>query len=1110
MGSWTTNKDLSLRIAQLSPAKRALLELKLGQSGARYISLRRILPRQTRDPVPLSFAQQRLWFLNQLEPESAAYNEATALRLQGDLHTHALSQALSALVERHEVLRTTVELDGGGKPIQVIGDPYPVDLPILDLQHKPETEIHRVVAEIRNKPFNLGRDLMLRAALLKTGAAEHILLVIRHHIASDGWSSGVFFEELAALYNASAKGQPNPLAPLLIQYADYAVWQREWLQGEQFEKQIAFWKEQLRDVPALELPADRPRPPIPTRRGARRSLALPPFLAERLTALSRKENATLFMTLLAAFQILLHRYSGQDDIAVGSPIAGRTRMETEGLIGFFVNTLVFRTDLSGNPTFKELLARVRQVALRAYEHQDLPFEKLVEELNPERDPGRSPLFQVVFAVQNMRRRREELTGLVVTPVELELAATKFDLFAAFVERAGSHRLRIEYSTDLFNHETIERMLGQFQTLLEAIASNPESRLSELPILTDAERRRILIEWNDTRRDHIPGCVHELFEKQVECTPDAIAVEFENEKLTYRELNHRANQLARYLRGQGVGPETLVGICLGRSPELVIAMLGVLKAGGAYLPLDPGYPMERLDWTLADARISVLLARKSAENTARSSDQSDQPSASFQQPRKRIYLDSEWDLIAAESTANPEKSATAENLAYVIYTSGSTGLPKGVPITHASLLNLVFWHHEAFSISASDRATQLAGPGFDAATWELWPYLTIGASIHIPDEATRLDPPSLQKWLVARAITISFVPTALAELLLKLAWPEPTALRILLTGGDTLHAFPPGQLPFKTYNNYGPTECTVVATSGQITSDPDGAHRPTIGRPIFNTQIYILDRRLQPLPIGVAGELHIGGVGLTRGYLNRPDLTVEKFIPNPFRSEVGARLYKTGDLARYLPNGDIEFLGRIDDQVNIRGCRIEPGEIEAALVQHPAVRQAAVLARGESPSDRRLVAYLVMHANARRAGQELRDYLKQKLPEYMVPAAFVFLDAMPLTPSGKLDRAGLPAAEFARAGDYVAPRTAVEEKLAAIWAELLRLERIGAHDNFFDLGGHSLLATRLVSKIKDVFGVGPALRAVFELPTLAGLSEHIESMRRASADAAQRQTEEIVL
>jgi amino acid adenylation domain-containing protein len=925
---------------------------------------------------PLSFAQQRLWFLGQLVPGSAFYNVPTAFRLTGTLNLTALQQTFNEIVRRHEALRTTFQLVDG-QPVQKIAPILTISIPVINLREVPaekrEAEARRIATEEAHCPFDLTNGPLLRVKLLQFDETEHVLLLNLHHIVSDGWSIGVLIREVGTLYAAFVTGKPSPLPALPIQYADFALWQREWLPGKVLETQLTYWQKQLADISILSLPADRPRPAIQTYRGATQTLSLPKPLSEALEALSQQEGITLFMTLLAAFQTLLYRYTCTEDIAVGSPIANRNRSDIEPLIGFFVNSLVLRTDLAGNPTFRELLSRVREVALGAYAHQDLPFEKLVEELHPERNLNQNPLFQVVFALQNAPVEALELPGLILSPQQFDSGTTRFDLEFHLWQQSAGNDLWVDrsdgisglvvYSTDLFDHATIERMLGHFQILLEGIVAHPEKRIADLQILSECELHQLLVEWNSTKADYAKKlCVHQLFEAQAERTPDAIALVLEDKQLTYRQLNTLSNQLAHYLKKQGFGAEDLIGICVGRSLEMVVGMLGILKVGAAYLPLDPTYPSERLNFILKDAQVPLVLT---------SSHWLEKEKFASIELSRVICLDQDWEKIVQKSEDNPISNVTAGNLAYVIYTSGSTGKPKGVQVQHSNLLNLVYWHQQAFGVSPLDRSTQIAGVAFDACVWEVWPYLTAGASIYFPNDETRLSPEKLRDWLVLKAITISFLPTPLAEKILQIEWPQNTPLRLLLTGGDKLHEYPLNSYPFQVVNNYGPAENTVVTTSGQIPVKNKADLAPPIGRPIANTQLYVLDAKLQPAAIGISGELYISGDGLARGYVNRPDLTAERFIPNPFSNKKGARLYKTGDLVRYRSDGNLEFLGRSDDQIKIRGFRLELGEIESVLNQHPAVLQTVAVEREDAAGEKRLVAYITLNAEAKEQPESIQ-------------------------------------------------------------------------------------------------------------------------------------------
>jgi amino acid adenylation domain-containing protein len=913
------------------------------------------IPRDTQ--LPLSFAQARLWFLYQLEGATGTYNMTGALSLSGSLQVEALKQALGAIIQRHEPLRTSFQpIDG--VPVQVI-DPKPIwKLSIINLEGQEAAAAEKLAYAEAQTPFDLTQSPLLRVTLLKLQPEKHILLINMHHIISDGWSIGVFVRELSHLYGAFVAGEKPTLADLPIQYADFAVWQRQWLQGKVLAAQLEYWKRQLADAPPLlELPTDRPRPAIQTFQGKTERFQLDSKLTQQLKALSQQSGCTLFMTLLAAFGVVLSRYSGQTDIVIGSAIANRNRREIEGLIGFFVNTLALRLDLSEKPSFAAFLKQVQTVTQDAYEHQDLPFEMLVEELQLERKLDRNPLVQVMFALQNATNEAWNLPGLTIAEMSWELDPARFDLEVHLSEVNDGIAGFCCYNIDLFDGTTIARLLEHFQNILKAIIANPQQSVGLLPLLSEQEQKQLLVNWNQTQADYPQDkLVHQLFEVQAASQPEAVALIFEDQVLTYGELNHRANQLAHYLQSLGVIKEQIVGVYLERSLEMAIAFLAILKTGAAYLPIDPEYPPVRTQFILEDTQLSILLtqaelAEKLPKNQA-----------------KIICLDRDWSQIAYQPQTNLDLKVQPNNLAYCIYTSGSTGQPKGVLISHQALLNLIFWHQQAFEISSLDKATQMAGIAFDATVWELWPYLTAGASINLVPQNILLSPTNLRDWLLNKEITISFVPTPIAEKLLVLDWPNHSCLKTLLLGGDKLHFYPAASLPFQVINNYGPTENTVVATSGLVKSSPsDRFSAPTIGKAIANVQIYLLDQNLQPVPIGVPGELHLGGAGLARGYLNRPELTAEKFIANPFDpplaplnkgGEEPSKLYKTGDLARYLPDGSLEFLGRIDNQVKIRGFRIETGEIEAVLSQYFLLAGNVVVTREDSAGDKRLVAYLV--------------------------------------------------------------------------------------------------------------------------------------------------------
>ncbi len=1048
---------------------------------------------------PASFAQQRMWFLERFEG-GAVYNVPVATRLRGALDVAALESALGALVERHESLRTVFPLVDG-VPHQLIKPVRRFSLEVVDVSGTPDAEERalQIASEQARAGFDLASEEPFRVVLVKLGDDDHLLSLTLHHIVADAWSMGVLSRELGELYAGLHAGEPVELPELPIQYADYAVWQQQWMDGGGLDEQLDYWQRQLAGAPPLlELPTDRPRPSRQGFRGATVRAMLPRELLDKARALGERESATMFMTLLAAFAALLSRYSGQEDVVVASPVANRSRTELERVIGLFVNTLVLRIGLAGDPSFGELLRRVREIALGAFSNQDLPFEKLVENLAPERHLSHAPVAQVMFVVQNAGERPAAFPGLEQERVLTERGTAKFDLTFFAAETHEGLRLSLEYCTDLFEESTALRMLEQYRILLEAALAEPARPISELRLLTEAEERLVLGEWNETGRSYPPDRerpVHELFTEHSRRTPDAPAVVSAGETLTYAELEARANRLAHHLRELGVGPGAVVAICAERSVEMMTAVLGVLKAGAAYAPVDPNYPAERVAFMLADTDAPVLLTQERllARLPARSA--------------RTVCLDAGWDEISAHDERPVDGGATLDDLAYVIYTSGSTGRPKGVAMAHRALANLLAWQLESWAESAAPpaRTLQFASLSFDVAFQELFTTWCSGGTLVLIGDELRRDPEALLAFLAERRVERLFLPFVALHNVCEAAGylgVSLPALREVITAGEQLKAteavrgFFAGHPGCTLVNQYGPTESHVV-TAYTLTGPPDEwPALPPIGRPIANAKAYLLDRHRQPVPIGVPGELCIGGVSLARGYLGRPELTDERFIADPFSRTPGARLYRTGDLARYRPDGEIEYLGRTDHQVKVRGFRVEPGEIEAALRKHPPVREALVLVR-EDDGERRLVAYLIGEPGAV-AADELREFLRRSLPEYMVPAAFEFLDVFPLTPNGKVDRArlvGMPLSGEERERTLTPPRTETEERLAAIWKKVLAVEEIGVLDNFFELGGHSLMAVRLFAEIERKLGARLPLSALFETATIAGLAEIIELDRR---------------
>lgn len=1081
--------------------------------------------------MPLSFAQQRLWFLDQLHSNHACYNIPIGLHLHGHLDLRALEASLNEIIIRHEALRTNFKMVQG-QPTQVIAPKLNLCLQRLNLQslnlqsldlnqqdpNQQETEVQRAIRQIAQQSFNLAEDALIRTALLQLDETENILLVSIHHIVFDGWSVGVFFQELSLLYAAYSIGESPILPDLPVQYADFTLWQRQGLDGLLRETQLAYWQNQLANAPVLlELPTDRPRPATQSFRGASQPFTLSQELSTALISLSHRLNTTLFMVLLAAFQVLLHRYSGQEDICIGTPVANRSQSQLEALIGFFVNTLVLRTDLSDNPRFEDLLNRVREVSLEAYAHQDLPFEELVEALRPTRSLSHTPLFQVMFDFRNTPSPLWKLPNLAIDELSIGLETAQFDLTLSLEQRAQDLIGEWEYNTDLFDSSTITRMSRHYQTLLESIVASPTQRISDLPLLPEPERHQLVVEWNDTQSEYSQNkCIHQLFEEQVERTPDATAVIFEDQQLTYRELNQRANQLAHYLQTLGVGPETLVGICVERSPEMVIGILGILKAGGAYVPLDPDYPKDRISFMIEDADVSIIVTK------SHMTDQSFSHQTSNYQIHT-IKLDREWSKIAQYSELNLAQRVKSNNLAYVIYTSGSTGKPKGVLIEHHSLVNYILAASVQYNIGERDRILQFTSLSFDVSAEEIYTSLVTGASLVLRTETILVSSQTFMQKCQEWGITVAMLPTAYwHDLTARLEGiPLPPSLKLVVVGGERLLLTRVKQWyksvgnQVKLINAYGPTESTISALWYDLSKlNLTGfSSEVPIGRPIANTRVYILDKNLQSVPVGVTGELYIGGDGLARGYLNLPGLTTERFIPDFFNQEPNARLYKTGDLVRYLPDGNIEFLDRIDHQVKIRGFRIELGEVEAVLSQHPDVREAVVIARENSTGDQQLVAYVVLHQHAvlhpkgASTISTLRRFLKEQLPQFMEPSAFMVLEALPLMLNGKLDRRALPEpkAQFAIQSSVVPPQTPTEKMLVLNWAEVLGVQTVGVNDNFFELGGHSLQAASLIAQISTKTNLQISPKLLFNHPTVAELAKAIDQLSAQNKFSNQEHT-----
>ncbi|PHJ65684.1 non-ribosomal peptide synthetase [Nostoc linckia z18] len=1082
-------------LSNLSPAKKALLEkLKAGKFQADTIP-----KRQISHNIPLSFSQQRLWFIDQLYHGSSFYNIPIAFHIKGYLNITALRQSLNEILKRHEIWRTTFKLING-EPVQEITPNLIWDLPIINLQHLSnhnwESQVKEFVAKEAAKPFNLAKELLVKATLLHLNEQEHVLLITMHHIITDGWSCGVFLRELSTLYAAFSTNQPSPLPELPIQYADFAIWQRDRIQGEFLATKLKYWKQQLSgELPVLQLPTDRPRPSVTTFAGAKQYFTFSTTLTNALKQLSKQEDATLFMTLLAAFNILLNRYTDQEDILIGSPIANRNRTELEGMLGLFVNTLVLRNNLSGNPRFSEFLHRVRQVTLDAYAHQDLPFEMLVEELQPERDLSRNPLYEVMFVLQNTPTNVQEVSGLTLRTLDFDSGTSQLDIFLSMFESQEGLTGCLEYNTDIFDTTTISQFIKNYQTLLENIVLNPQQHICELSLLTASEQEQLLIKYNQTSAEYKNLSLNQLFEKQVELTPDSIALIHQSQQITYRQLNDKVNQLANYLQKQGVTKETLIAICLERSIDMIVGILAILKAGGAYIPLEPSYPVERLNFMLSDSQASILI-----------SNQEILEKLSLSLP-KIICLDIQKDEIAQQSPQNTINISQLDNLAYIIYTSGSTGQPKGVLGTHRGTVNGLHWLWKTYPFTPEEVCCQKTAISFVDSVWEIFAPLLQGIPTVIISNATLLDPQLFIEVLAHQKVTRIILVPSLLRLLLENyhhLTKKLSQLKLWITSGEALSinlakTFRDA-MPFaKLINLYGSSEVSANATYYDISLLQNQANTVPIGRPIDNTQTYVLNRNLQPTPLGVIGELYIGGDGLARGYLHRPELTQERFIDNPFIPET--KLYKTGDLVRYLSDGNLQYFGRDDAQVKIRGFRVELGEITSVINRHPEVQDAVVIAVNDAEENQRLIAYIVTEKQDITA--QLLVYLQQKLPSYMLPSAFVVLDALPLTPNGKVDKYSLPRDTVIQVNTtktLITPRNFTELSLVKLWENLLNTSPIGVTDNFFNLGGHSFLAVRLMAQIQDRFGHNLSLSTLFENPTIEKLAAIVSQPFRESSNS----------
>ncbi len=1068
--------------AALSEARRKLLEQYI-QAGAGASEADRIPRRQSDAPAPLSAAQQQVWVHAQLAPDLPIYNEPMTVHRRGPLDQGVLERSIVEILRRHEMWRSTFDVVDG-QPVQVVQPPpASLALPFIDLRGVPEGEREAQASLAASRearlPFDLRKGPIWRATLMRLGEEDYRLYLTIHQIILDGITANhVFLPELIALYDAFSQGKPSPLPELPVQYSDFACWERERLGPEALEKQLGYWKERLGDgLSALRWPSDRVRPAVQTYRGEMQPLMIPGELVRKLKAFSQGEGATLFICMVAGLAALLHRYTGQDDIAIGTLSANRKRAEIEKLLGYFLNPLVLRIDVSGNPSFRELLGRVREVVFGALAHDGVPFQRLVKELQSERDLSRNPLFQIMISLEPSLPALAP--GWDLAEADVSSGASKLDLYIDLDERPDGIIGPITYNPDLFDAATITRMVAHWQTLLEGAVADPDSRVATLPVLTGAERNELLVKSNETRRSYPAAPVHRLFEEQVRRRPGAVAVVFEKTRLTYGELNRRANQVAHHLQSLGVGPEVMAGISMERGPDMIVALLGILKAGGAYVPLDPAYPDERLAFMLKDAAPRVLLTEKHLKYRLPACD------------TRVVCLDSDWKLIGRERQDDPVSEAKPENLAYMIYTSGSTGQPKGVQIEHRSLVNFLNSMLKEPGMESGDTLLAVTTLSFDISGLEIYLPLIAGAKVVLARRETAQDGRALLRLLEESRATVMQATPATWRMLVETGWRGATRLKVLC-GGEALPENLAADLRERSdsvWNMYGPTETTIWSSIYRLR--PGDKKAGVLGPPIANTEFYVLDRNGQPVPAGIEGELYIGGEGVARGYYERPELTAAKFVPNPFSGKQGARLYRTGDLMRRLPGGTLEFLGRIDLQVKVRGYRIELGEIEAELGQYPGVKAAVAVTRPDAQGDQSLVAYAIPAEGTALTSAVLRNHLRTKLPEYMVPGRFVFLAEFPALPNGKLNRAALPAPdalETVRQETHVPPRNAIELKLASVWESVLKTEPIGVTDDFFERGGHSLLAANLLVRIEKAFGATLSIAALFQAPTIEKMAE----------------------